>query len=258
MLNYKWISVLCIFVFPFISFAQNKPRQEISGKLLPATENLFLETVYVYNKQSGKGILSDSLGDFKLALRQGDTIAISAMHIEPSELVIKKMHLNDAFVTLSIKASIEYLKEVRVSNRSLTGNLDLDMKKLPLKPVVTSADLGFPVSPETMTKGERILNSYTSSPTELLFAALTGELEKAKRRVAIEKREGKIQYIIRRMPHTFYTSNLKVETQNIPHFLEFCESEYNLDYLISMPIDVFIETLGKYAVLYKESYPERF
>lgn len=258
MLNYKALCILCILVFPFISFAQNNPRQEINGKLLPSTENLFLETVYVYNKQSGKGILSDSLGNFKLNLRQGDTVAISAMHIEPKELVVEKMHLNDAFVTLAIKPNIEYLKEVRLTNRSLTGSLDVDMKMLAVKPVITSADLGFPVSTETMTKGERMLNSYSSSPTELLFAALTGELKKAKRRVAIEKREGKIHYISRRMPSTFYTSNLKLAQHNILHFLEFCESKNDLDYLASISIDEFIEALERYAVLYKESYPERF
>lgn len=258
MLNFKLISFLCILAFPFISFGQSNPREEIKGRLIPASDNLFLETVYVYNKQSGKGILSDSLGNFKLNLRQGDTIAISAMHVETNELIVEKMHLNDAFITLPIKASVEYLNEVRLSNRNLTGNLGLDINMLPLESVVTSADLGFPVSPDTMTKGERMLSSMSSSPTELLFALLTGDLKKAKRRVAIEKREGKIQYVIRRMPNTFYSSNLKVTQQNIFHFLEFCESKNDLDNLVTMPINKFVEALEKYAVLYKEDYPERF
>lgn len=257
MLNYKLLSILCVLIFPFASLAQDNSRQEIKGKLLPATDNLFLETVYVYNKQSGKGILSDSLGNFKLTLRQGDTIAISAIHTEANELVVEKMHLNDAFITLPVKASNEYLKEVRLSNRSLTGSLSMDMKKLATEEVVTSADLGFPVSPITMTKGERMLGSYSSSPTELLFAALTGELKKVKRRVAADKREGKRQHIIKRMPNKFYTSNLKITDQNISHFIDFCESENDLDSLINMSINDFVEILEKYAMLYKENYPER-
>src|SRR5690625_3964282 len=217
-----------LFIFSFIAFVsygQNVLRQEISGKLLPANRNLDLETIYIYNKVSGKGILSNSLGDFKLAMRLGDTIIASAMQIEPSELVVKEMHLNDEFITLPIQANMEYLDEVRLSNRSLTGNLDLDMKMLATEPVVTSADLGFPVTQNNMTKGERMLSSYTSSPVELLIAALSGNLKQAKRRVELEKLEGKRRYFKKRMPNSFYVRNLKIIPENIPHFIDFCESE---------------------------------
>lgn len=258
MLNRKLFAILYILVFPFISYGQEVPRQEISGMLLPASKNLHLESIYVYNKQTRKGILSDSLGNFKLPLRIGDTIVASAMQIEPNEIVIERMHLNDAFITLSIQANMEYLKEVRLSNRSLTGNLDLDMKMIATEPVITSADLGFPVTTNDMTKGERMLSSYSSSPTELLMAALTGQLQMIKRRVALEKLEGKRQYVRKRMPNSYYTRNLKVIPENIPHFLDFCESKNDIEVLMSMSINDFIELLEEYAVLYKDNYPERF
>lgn len=258
MLNVRLIRTLCLLAFPFISYGQNAPRQEMNGKLLSTTKNLNLATIYVYNKQSNKGVLSDSAGSFKLSLRIGDTIVASAMQIEPNELVIKQMHLNDGFITLPIQANMEYLEEVRLSNRSLTGNLDLDMRMLATKPVVTSADLGFPVTQNDITKGERMLSSYTSSPIDLLWAALSGDLEQIKRRVALEKLEGKRRYFKGRMPNSFYVSNLKIIPENIPHFIDFCESENELDLLIEMPIDEFIEFLQRTAVLYKDNYPERF
>lgn len=241
-----------------ISHGQEAPRQEISGKLLPESKNLHLESIYVYNKQSNKGVLSNSKGDFELALRLGDTLVASAMQIEPSQIVVKEMHLKDAFITLTIQANVEYLKEVRLSNRSLTGNFDLDMKMLKTEPIITSGDLGFPASTNDMTVGERMLASYTSSPTELLLAALSGQLQLIKRRIAIENLERKRQYVKKRMPSTYYANNLKVIPKNIPHFLEFCESKCDIDLLTSMSINDFIELLEKTAVLYKESYPERF
>lgn len=256
MLNYKLLYIFCFIAF--ITYGQNTPRQEVSGKLLPTTKNLDLETIYIYNKLSGKGILSNSQGDFKITLGLGDTIVASAMQIEPSELVIKQMHLNDGFITLPIQANMEYLEEVRLSNRSLTGNLDLDMRLITTEPVVTSADLGFPVTQNDMTKGERMLSSFTSSPVELLLAALSGNLEQAKRRVALEKLEGKRRYFRERVPNSFYISNLKIIPKNIPHFIDFCESENDLDLLIEMPITEFIEFLQRTAVLYKDNYPERF
>ena len=254
MLN-KIIYTLLFLVFPY---GQQNPRKEITGKLLPATKNLDLETIYVYNKTSGKGILSNFEGNFKLAMRLGDTIIASAMQIDPSELVIKEMHLNDGFITLAIQADMEYLEEVRLSNRSLTGNLDLDMKMLSTKPVITSADLGFAVTQNDRTTGERMLSSYTSSPVEFLLAALSGNLKQARQRVELEKYESNRQFFIKRMPTQFYTNNLKIPTDNIPHFIEYCESKEEIGKLISMPIDELVEFLQKTAVLYKDNYPERF
>ncbi|HLW15318.1 MAG TPA: hypothetical protein VKX30_07480 [Flavobacteriaceae bacterium] len=258
MRNYRFIYLLYILLFPAISYGQDTPRQEIDGKLLVESKNLHLGSIYVYNKQSKKGILSDSLGDFRLALRLGDTVVASAMQIEPSQIVVEEMHLNDAYITFPIQANIEYLEEVRLSNRSLTGNFDLDMKMLKTKPIVTSGDLGFPVPTYNMTVGERMLGSYTSSPAELLFAALSGELKKIKRRIALEKLEGKRRDLRKRMPNSYYSRELKIISENIPHFLEFCESRKDIDTLISMSTYDFIELLEKTAALYKDNFPERF
>ncbi len=264
--NYRSFCILCILALPIISYGQKIPRQSISGKLLPASKNLHLESIYIYNKLTSEGILSDSLGNFKLDLRLGDTIAVSAMQIESTEIVVKEMHLKDAFITLAIQANMEYLEEVRINNRNLTGNLGLDMKRIGIEPIVTSADLGFPSLGPDMTKGERLLSSYTPYSlksfnrldVEWLYAVLSGDLKRIKHRVSLEKLEEKRLSIINRMPNSFYTNKLKVSLENIPHFIEFCESQKDLNNLINMPIIEFIETLEETIVLYKVSFPERF
>src|SRR5699024_1127128 len=179
------------------------------------------------------------------------------MQIETSELVIRQMHLNDESITLSIQANMEYLQEVRLSNRSLTGNLHLDMRMLPTESAITSSDLGYPVTQNDMSKGERMLSSHTSSPLELLLAILSGNLEQVKRRVAIETQDRKRQYLLQRMPNHFYTKTLKLALANISHFIDFCESEKELDELITIPNDEFVDFLQKTAILYKTSYPDR-
>lgn len=257
MFKQKLLSFTLLFLATFIVYGQETSRKAISGKLLPTTENLFLETIYVYNKQSGEGVLSNASGDFKLAMRLGDTIAISAMQVDSAEAVVEQMHLNDAFITMPIQASMEFLEEVRLSNRNLTGNLDLDMKLLPVEPVITSLDLGFAPLGSEISKGERMLSSYSSSPVELLMATITGDLKKIKRRIAIEKRSSKVNYVIKRMPRVFYINNLKVAQQDIPHFIEFCEAAYDLDNLVSMPINEFVEALQERVIAYKEVYPDR-
>lgn len=257
MLKIKLLSMLCILAFPFICFGQEGSQTVIKGKLLAETKGLYLETVYVYNKQSSKGILSDSLGNFKLAVRLGDTIAISAMHIEPKEIVVEKMHLNDVFITLPIKANIAYLKEVRLSNRSLTGSLDLDMRMLPINPVITTEDLGYSDS-GTIPKEIRLLDIYYSGNTEHILAIISGNLIRTLRRKGIVDYEKKRQNIIKRIPNSFYTSYLKVTQENISHFIDFCESENDLDYLIDIPIDDFMGIMEKTVALYKRTHPDRF
>lgn len=60
------------------------------------------------------------------------------------------------------------------------------------------------------------------------------------------------------MPSSFYTNNLNITKENIPHFISFCESEKDLDFFDQIPIDEFVEVLQLYAVKYKETFPERF
>lgn len=176
------------------------------------------------------------------------------------------MHLKDAFITLAIQANMEYLEEVRINNRNLTGNLGLDMKRIGIEPIVTSADLGFPSLGPDMTKGERLLSSYTPYSlksfnrldVEWLYAVLSGDLKRIKHRVSLEKLEEKRLSIINRMPNSFYTNKLKVSLENILHFIEFCEAQKDLNNLINMPIIEFIELLEETIVLYKVSFPERF
>src|SRR5690625_2835797 len=99
--------LLYIFYFiTFISYGQIAPRQEIRGKLLPATKNLNLETIYVYNKQSKKGVLSDSLRYFNITMRIDDTIIASAIQIETNKLGNKKMHLHDNIISLPIHSNM--------------------------------------------------------------------------------------------------------------------------------------------------------
>lgn len=102
------ICILCFFSFPLISFTQEDNRKVIRGKLLTRQKDLSLETIYVFNKQSLQGILSDASGEFKLKMQIGDTLYVSAMQIKSVEIVIEKMHMNDAFVTLNLVANIEY------------------------------------------------------------------------------------------------------------------------------------------------------
>lgn len=255
--------LICFFMLPVFCFGQNEIRKEIKGKLLTSTtKDMFLEAVYVYNKQSGRGILSDSLGNFKLAVRQGDTVAISALHIDPNEIVIERMHLNDGFFSIAVNLSTEYLEEILLSNRSLTGNLSLDLILLPTESVITTADLGFPAPKITRTKGEQLLASMKTGssgiPLDILFASLNGELKEIKRRIAVEKKISQDKRILNRLPVSYYTNTLNIKEEDIPHFIDFCQRETDLTYLESLSIEEFAELLNQNLEVYKNTFPKRF
>lgn len=162
------------------------------------------------------------------------------------------MLLKDVFITIPIKVSIEYLKEIRLSNRSLTGNLDLDMKVLLTTTVVTIEDLAFP-NTGTIPKEIRLLDLYYSTNVEKLMSIITSDFKRAKCREGIVSHEKKRQNVIKRILNSFYTSYLKVTQENIPHFIDFCESKNDLDYLISTPVDEFMDFMEKTVVLYKKT-----
>lgn len=244
------------------SFRQNEIRREINGKLLTSTtENMFLETVYVYNKQSRNGVLSDSLGNFKIAVRVGDTVAVSAVHIEPNFIVVERMHLNDWFIGISTKLNRQYLDEVLLSNRSLTGALLLDLTQLPTNSIITSTDLGFPVPKITGTIEERMISSMKIStsgiPLDIVFAALNGELKQLKKRISVDKKAAAYERVLNRMPNSFYTTSLGLKEQDIPHFIDFCQIEKSIPDLEKLTIEEFTEYLGQQISAYRVAFPER-
>lgn len=59
------------------------------------------------------------------------------------------------------------------------------------------------------------------------------------------------------MPQSFYRNKLKIAPKDIPHFIDFCESENDLDKLLNISIIEFIELLEETAILYKKIYPNK-
>lgn len=245
---------LCL---PVFLCAQNITRKPIKGKLLPSSEDLILENIHIYNSQSGKGTLSNQTGDFSMKVNIQDTIVITSLQIETTKIVIEKMHLNDGLITINIEPAMEYLTEVRLSNLKLKGDLTLDAKNIALAPIVTSADLGFPAPTTEISKGMQMLSSLSSSPLEALYAVLSGEMSKIKRRIDIEVADAKRQKVLHKVPTSFYSNQLRIPEKNIIHFIEFCEAKQNLDILVDLDSILFVEYMLELAVEYKELYPER-
>lgn len=63
MLN-KLVYILFFLGIPSLTYGQKTLHKEVNGKLLTSMSSLTMETIYLYNKQSKKGVLSDSSGKF--------------------------------------------------------------------------------------------------------------------------------------------------------------------------------------------------
>jgi hypothetical protein len=80
-LKYLFISTLCFFIMIFANvsaFAQEHSNSIIfKGKVVAIRTSEFLPNAYVYNANSGRGALTDDLGNFQLYVYPGDSLTFS-------------------------------------------------------------------------------------------------------------------------------------------------------------------------------------
>lgn len=79
--KHLFISALCFFVVLFMgvsAFAQENSNSIIfKGKVVASRTSEFLPNAYVYNANSGRGALTDDLGNFQLYVYPGDSLTFS-------------------------------------------------------------------------------------------------------------------------------------------------------------------------------------
>lgn len=117
-----------------------------------------VSNILVVNLNSKKSTITDTLGLFTIEVKLMDSIRFTAVQYLKKEIVITNTILNQKLVTVYLIDNVINLNEVTITPCDLTGELDLDIEKLVIKPAITSSSLGLPnTNLEVMTQSERLL-----------------------------------------------------------------------------------------------------
>lgn len=125
----KYLFLLFIIFQINFSFSQVPERQILKGKInVPSDAEA--KNISVYNINTEKGTATNDYGEFLLKVKNKDHILISSVQFQNFEIEITDEIMEEKDIVIQIKENVNQLNEVTVSSNLLSGNLNVDIKKI--------------------------------------------------------------------------------------------------------------------------------
>ena len=131
--------LLYVFLFPNYNFGQGKM---IKGQVQNLTNDV--TNVLVVNLNSKKSTITDSLGFFSIEAKLRDSIRFTAVQYVTKVIVITDTIFLKYSLSVYLTEDLIKLNEVIVTPYNLTGQIDLDIERLGIEPIVTSSSQELP------------------------------------------------------------------------------------------------------------------
>ncbi len=115
------IWLLCYSVF-------SQDSDILYGKILTGTEKI--EAVNILNLTKGIGAINDAAGFFEIKAKVDDTIVFSSIKHQQKVHIVTKKDMKSARLSIKLDIKINELEEVRISDHTLSGGVEEDIKKI--------------------------------------------------------------------------------------------------------------------------------
>lgn len=224
---------LLFLLFSTVVFSQDLTRMKINGQIV--SDSLEVEGITVKNAMTKKFVITDADGNFTLFAKERDSLVFSGVSFKSSVLILTKSHLEEELIKVRLSVKINVLKEIVVSPYTLTGNLEVDTKRLKVE--TAHIDLGnmdfTKLGPEHAVT-ESALRSVTPGSGNdfngvdfIKLSKLVGKLFRKSK-----PKEKKIEFITdkifseavkEKFSQQFFTSTLQLQLEQIDLFLAYCD-----------------------------------
>ncbi|HER40574.1 MAG TPA: hypothetical protein ENO10_05075 [Salinimicrobium catena] len=257
----KTYLLFLILLLHFSAFGQE--RELVTGKIMTGEEEI--SSINIINLSSKMGTTNNSKGEFEILVERQDTLLFSSVQYEPREIIITEEVLKKAFLTVLLVEKIDELKEVNISDISLSGNLAKDLEFIP---TLTQADLGFPMSDipqptiieRKLKTASNVSTSSKKNPPGLVNVSLdgilnriNGKIEKLQKAAANEDLSQAVDAGVAAMPASFF-KDLAIPEDRIRDFVYFCSEDPDFRDLLpeAMRLQLVEFYLAKAPVFVKE------
>lgn len=137
----KLLLLLCIVASTSL-FAQDIDRTKVSGKVhVPQGEDA--EGISVYNISDQKGTITNADGTFEISIAENDRIQITSLQYQPFTIIVDKGIVERKVMNIFLNPAVNQLEEVVVRPYDLTGNINVDVKKIPTYNVTKNWDFSY-------------------------------------------------------------------------------------------------------------------
>jgi hypothetical protein len=229
-----------LIIFITIKLNAQEVRTAISGTV--QFNSVGIEDVHIVNQTSRRGTVSTKNGDFKITVKENDTLKFSNIQFKTRKIIISKNILQKGILKINLSLRTNELNEVVVVKRkNMAKELGLpNAGKEPLKPI------------------ERKLNYINKGGAiDQLYSWVTGEKKKLKLlqkrqeedRIALDNKIN-VQLIRNHFKEDFFIYTLNVPGKNIEGLIYFCLPD-NIVYLFENKrymeiVDIFIKKKETY------------
>lgn len=210
-------NILILFLISQLGFSQG--GKVINGRVL--CDGIPVEGVEVVNYSSKAQTKTDAYGVFQIEANVGDILVIITEKYEYKKIYLKEGDLKSDLFKITIEKKPEELDEVLVSNMSIQ-HVSLDQK--------TSVQLAIEKDFYTL-KNEEVYTGAIDNGTDFVKIGqmIGGLFAKEKENPKIEK--SKIEFktlATEKVAKSYYTNNLQLKPEDVPLFLQFCDSDPKL------------------------------
>ncbi|MDN3724555.1 carboxypeptidase-like regulatory domain-containing protein [Aequorivita sp. SDUM287046] len=237
--------LLLILISPAL-FAQDVDRTKVTGKIhVPQGEDA--EGISVYNISSQQGTITNPDGTFEIEIAENERVQITALQYQSFTVIVDKGIVERKVMNIFLNPAINQLEEVVVRPYDLSGNINVDVKKIPTYSI--SKDLGLPyynlkygddLSPDAQTEiavnaAEEALHGNTLQNGANILAIMGGVAQllfpEGKKIVIVENQERQSllsNNIQQRFSKDFIAANFNIPEDKAVDFL-FYAQENGLD-----------------------------
>lgn len=234
--------LLLFFIASPLLFAQQIDRTKISGKInVPQEEDA--EGISVYNTSSQKGTITNSDGTFEIEVAENDRVLISALQYYAFTVVVDQSIVEKKRMHIFLNPAVYQLEEVVVRPYDLSGNIIVDVQKIPTYYYSTSKwdmsyktmEYGYTFVPDDKTAisgnaAEEALHSETLKNGANILAILGGVgqllFPNGKKITVVEKQENQnllSNSIQQRFSKQFIKTNFDIPEEKAVDFLFFAQ-----------------------------------
>ena len=130
----KLLSITLFFFVPLSLVFAQEGTTLLKGKVKNDSTDEFMSSVHVLNLSSVEGVITNTNGEFEIAVQAQDTLYFSYLGFKPLKVPVSNDMIKFGVPVFRLTQLSFALEEVILRPYQLTGYLDIDVRKVPLNP----------------------------------------------------------------------------------------------------------------------------
>ncbi|MDX6745812.1 hypothetical protein SHK09_03330 [Polaribacter sp. PL03] len=245
--------ILLILLLSFSkSILSQEKRKLINGEV--KLDSLPIYDVHIVNLKTKIGTISNSLGEFDLPIKIGDSISISHLNLQNKIITITKKHLVSLKLTIVLKEQTTTLKEFTLEKGRSIFEEDKDIFTYS-GPPVNANTLNLPYA-NTKAKVDKTIFKLSSGAVvslDNLMGFLNGSNKREKVLKKIRLEDDRLLKIRKYFTDDFFITDLQIQEAHINSFLNSCMKR-NIIYLFNKKDNL---TLTTVLLSESRSFPQK-